>query len=287
MIKNLWFYNEIISVVVVTWLLAQCIKFIILFIRKKKVDFKVFLRTGGMPSAHTAVVATLALAIGLSCGFNSSSLALAFVFAVIVIYDALGIRQAAGYHARALNKLVLKVLKEKHLEKFKTSLGHKTSEVLAGVVLGLAVPLVFMWNKLAIPASIKEFLKPAYLFNMTPGSSFYYLIHCLIFFGFLVLLGIILSVVAWRCKNVIYKKLLSKIYTLLLTIGIIGFLLLFFRYENAYFLSSRFLLLVLFLSFIIWGIFIIYYSFTKFPFSLKDYKEYLRREKYIPRPKNH
>jgi len=289
MLKNLWFYNEIISVVALTWFLAQLIKFTILLVKNKKIkfsEFKAFISTGGMPSAHTAVVSSLALSVGILAGFNSVVFAISFIFTVIVIYDAVGVRRASGDHARALNKLVPRVLKDdsKH---FKTRIGHKPVEVFAGVLLGLLVPLLTMWSQLSLPEKWKQTLSYSYLFNVNPGSSFHYYGLFIFKFGAFLLIGIILTIISARTANLIYKKLYSKIYTFLLTIGAAGFLLLFFRYESVYFLSGRFLLIALFIASIIWVVIIAYYGFRKFPSELSTYNDYLRKEKYFPKQKKH
>ena len=72
---------------------------------------------------------------------------------------------------------------------------------------------------------------------------------------------------------------------MLITIGLVGLLLLFFRYENVYFLSGRFLLLFLVVALLVWLGFIVYYGIRKFPLEITDYKDFLRKEKYIPKSK--
>jgi acid phosphatase family membrane protein YuiD len=287
MINELWSFNIVISTVVATWFLAQLIKFIILWIRKRKIEFKIFISSGGMPSAHTAVVTSLALSLGILHNFRSPIFALSLVFAIIVIYDAVGVRQAAGDHARVLNKLVPRILKEEETKHFRTRLGHKPSEVFAGILLGLIVPIIALWNELAIPSTIKNLFTANYLFNLSPGSNFKYLTSLSIIFGLIIFTGLILAIFSWRNKNLVYKKLFSKIYTMLLTIGGIGILLLIFRYEDAYLLSARFLLFILFLAFIAWSLFIIYYGIKRLQKDLKIYNDYLRKEKYIPKNKSH
>jgi phosphatidylglycerophosphate synthase len=144
-----------------------------------------------------------------------------------------------------------------------------------------------MWNQIDFPSAIRNLFTQNYLFNLNPGSSFKFLIPLAAIFGVLVIAGIILAIISWRNKNLVYKKLFGKIYTLLLTIGAIGFLLLVLRYENAYVLSGRFLWIALFLGFIIWAGIVLYYGIKKFPKDIKTYSDYLRKEKYIPKSKNH
>lgn len=103
--------------------------------------------TGGMPSSHSAGVTALALSAGLRAGWASPLFAVAAVFAYIVIYDALGVRRAAGMHAALLNELVaqLRHLLDEGFEPrtLRTLLGHSSPQVFAGVALGVAVALLF------------------------------------------------------------------------------------------------------------------------------------------------
>jgi acid phosphatase family membrane protein YuiD len=103
--------------------------------------------TGGMPSSHSAGVTALALSAGLRVGWASPMFAISAVFAYIVIYDALGVRRAAGMHAALLNELVAQL---RHLldegfepQTLRTLLGHSSPQVFAGVALGAAVALLF------------------------------------------------------------------------------------------------------------------------------------------------
>lgn len=109
--------------------------------------FPRFFSTGGMPSSHSAGVSALAISVGVEVGWSSPLFAIAAVFAYIVIYDALGVRRAAGMHAALLNELVVQL---RHLldEGFepgtlRTLLGHSSPQVLAGVALGAIVALIF------------------------------------------------------------------------------------------------------------------------------------------------
>ena len=124
---------------------AQVLKVILVLITSKKIDFTRFIGSGGMPSSHSAFVVSLATAIGLKEGFRSSIFALAVVFALVVMYDAAGVRNAAGQMARKLNKLVEKweTDDDQNREKrLKELLGHTPIEVFAGAILGLAIGII-------------------------------------------------------------------------------------------------------------------------------------------------
>ena len=103
---------EALFVALTVPLIAQTIKFSLHLIFDKKIDFRLFTTTGGMPSAHSAFVVGLSTTVGLICGFNSIEFAIAFVNALVVMYDAAGVRRAAGKQARILNK-ILEELKKK------------------------------------------------------------------------------------------------------------------------------------------------------------------------------
>ena len=137
--------ESILFTAILSWFIAQILKVIFVLITSKKIDFTRFIGSGGMPSSHSAFVVSLATAIGLKEGFGSSIFALAVVFALVVMYDAAGVRRAAGQMARKLNKLVEKwgMEDDKNREKrLKELLGHTPVEVFAGAVLGLVIGII-------------------------------------------------------------------------------------------------------------------------------------------------
>lgn len=137
--------ESILFTALIGWFVAQVLKVIFVLISSKKVDFTRFVGSGGMPSSHSAFVVSLATAIGIKEGFGSSIFALAVVFALVVMYDAAGVRRAAGQMARKLNKLVEKWETEddKNREKrLKELLGHTPIEVFAGAVLGIVIGII-------------------------------------------------------------------------------------------------------------------------------------------------
>lgn len=119
--------------------IAQVLKFFIHLIVKKKVDFKLFTTTGGMPSSHSAGVVGLASAVGFISGFNSIDFAITMGYALVVMYDAAGLRRAAGKTAACLNRILDDFYKHDVQSvggKLKELLGHTPIEVFAGAVLG-------------------------------------------------------------------------------------------------------------------------------------------------------
>ncbi|AEV16426.1 MAG: divergent PAP2 family protein [Thermus sp.] len=138
--------NQIFWTALLANFLAQTLKLFIYYVLEGRFQWERFLETGGMPSSHSATVSALAIGVGLEEGFGSSLFAVAAVFALIVMYDATGIRRAAGLHAQLLNQLVQEL--QKVLEKgpapepLKELLGHTYLEVLVGALLGALVALL-------------------------------------------------------------------------------------------------------------------------------------------------
>ncbi len=135
----------------IAWTLAQILKLPIHYLREKEIHWSLLLQAGGMPSSHSALVSSTALSIGLYEGFDSSVFTISFVIAMIVIYDATGIRRQAGLHARAIN-LMIKDLVEGHplrsRDSFIEVLGHSPMEATMGVLLGVVIAiLVFLINQ--------------------------------------------------------------------------------------------------------------------------------------------
>ncbi len=143
--------NPLINVCVLSWCSAQLIKTLITLIKCKKFDRSRLSGSGGMPSSHSAVVSSVVLTAFIKFGFESPIFALAFVVAFIVMYDAIGVRWAAGLHAKAINNLV-KYLKENDrpdidkinhiIPELNESLGHRKIEVLGGVILGMVISIL-------------------------------------------------------------------------------------------------------------------------------------------------
>ncbi len=132
--------NNVLVTALTAWALAQIMKTVSWAIKERSLNFRRLVEPGGWPSAHSAFVTALAAAIGLKDGWESPSFALAAVFALIVMYDAAGVRRAAGKQARVLNAIVEDLNKrELHPERLKELLGHTPVEVLSGALLGILI----------------------------------------------------------------------------------------------------------------------------------------------------
>lgn len=133
--------NKYIYIPILIWVGIQSFKLIWDLVETKKFNFKRILGAGGMPSSHSAVVTSLATMIGRSEGFDSPVFALSVIFAVVVMYDATGVRRAAGKQARLLNKIIetpgLTGLQVQ--ERLVEVLGHTPMQVIVGALIGIAI----------------------------------------------------------------------------------------------------------------------------------------------------
>ena len=136
------FNNHVLLVALIACFTAQALKLLIELIKNGKVSVSVLTTTGGMPSAHSALVTALAAGVGQTIGWDSPEFALATVFAIIVMYDAAGVRQAAGKQARILNQVIDEMFQdhpEIAAERLKELLGHTPFQVIAGSALGVTI----------------------------------------------------------------------------------------------------------------------------------------------------
>lgn len=139
-LEQIW-NNKPIWNAFLAWFIAQVIKTVLTFLEMKKLDASRFYGAGGMPSSHTALVIAMTVTMGRIYGFDSGLFAISVVLSLIVMYDAAGIRRAAGLHAKALNQLFSKngLMLEKQLKEL---LGHTPLQVFAGAVLGIVVGIL-------------------------------------------------------------------------------------------------------------------------------------------------
>lgn len=141
---NFW-KESVLVTCIAAWFTAQLLKVIFTLIKNRRFDVRRFIGAGGMPSSHSSFVTSLATAIGLTNGFESGEFAICVVLAMIVMYDAAGVRRAAGQQARILNKLIEQWEKSDFSDtdkRLKELLGHTPKEVFAGAFLGIAIALL-------------------------------------------------------------------------------------------------------------------------------------------------
>ncbi len=135
--------NEILLSAVAGWFVAQVLKTIIHILVTKSFDPERLVGTGGMPSSHSATVCGLATAVGINYGTSGIEFALAFTFAIIVMYDALGVRRETGKQAKILNEMMgifnkmgTEMSTEDRLKEF---VGHTPFQVIVGALIGFGI----------------------------------------------------------------------------------------------------------------------------------------------------
>lgn len=147
MSSGIIFGNKILDVAIIACFLAQFYKVFAPLFKGRKANWVRLFQTGGMPSSHASTVVSLVTSIAIINGMKSVEFAIAMVFSSIVLYDATGIRRAAGEHAKALNKLVKSIEHKDNFDKiesnFKEFLGHTPMEVFWGCILGVITGIIF------------------------------------------------------------------------------------------------------------------------------------------------
>lgn len=136
--------NQTLIVAVLAWVSAQLIKFLSCLLIQGKVDFTRLTGPGGMPSGHAAMVSAMAVSVGRQAGWESTDFGVAVVLALVVMYDAAGVRRAVGKQARVLNMLVNELSRGNVNipAGLKEILGHTPFEVVAGSILGLLLAIM-------------------------------------------------------------------------------------------------------------------------------------------------
>lgn len=138
--------NKILLSGILSWATAQVIKMVLYSVVNKTLDFTRLVGDGGMPSGHSATVTAIALSIGLTNGFDSAIFALAAIFAIVVMHDAMGVRRETGKQAKVINDLIKIVYDEgtSPEDKLKEFVGHSPLQVVAGFALGILIALLMM-----------------------------------------------------------------------------------------------------------------------------------------------
>ncbi|HVN16788.1 MAG TPA: divergent PAP2 family protein [Anaerolineales bacterium] len=142
------FQNKVLISALVAWLMAQGLKVPFEYLRSRRWNWAMLLAAGGMPSSHSALIVGATDAIGLHLGYDSPLFALGVAIAMIVIYDAAGVRRQAGMHAERINYLFEELLRG-HMwsdDELREVIGHTPLEVTGGVLLGIIVATA-IWMK--------------------------------------------------------------------------------------------------------------------------------------------
>lgn len=140
--------NPVLFIGLFSWWLAQFLKVPIEYILHHRLNWGLWFSSGGMPSSHSALVTSVMLSIGIFDGFNTSAFALSVALAMIVLYDAAGVRREAGRHAEKINVLINEFFSGHPISdrQLKEVIGHTPAQVIAGVMMGIAIPLLFYWS---------------------------------------------------------------------------------------------------------------------------------------------
>ena len=135
-------WNKPFWAAILSWALAQGFKTIRPIVTERKFDASRLTGTGGMPSSHSSLVMALTTSVGKYNGFDSALFAISLIFSFVVMYDAAGIRRAAGKQAEIINYMI-EHHKLPELQKVKELLEHTPLEVFVGAILGIVVGLLF------------------------------------------------------------------------------------------------------------------------------------------------
>ena len=131
------------------WALAQLIKVITVLIREKRLDFRFFVSSGGMPSAHSATVCALATAVALIEGIDSVGFGITAILAIVVMYDAAGVRRAVSRQSVLLNRIVKEIMVRRPRDEVEHDLreliGHTPFQVVVGGLLGISLAWVWLF----------------------------------------------------------------------------------------------------------------------------------------------
>lgn len=138
--------NDVLWISILIMLLAQFLKPFTYYIKTRSFDWHHISETGDWPSSHSALISAVATGVGVEQGFDSAPFAIAVVIAMIVTYDAAGVRRQAGEHARAINQMIAELLSGHPISqlRYKEVLGHSRAEVTAGVIFG--VTMMLLWK---------------------------------------------------------------------------------------------------------------------------------------------
>lgn len=140
--------NKVFIIPICSWAVAQSLKVIITLIRERRLDLRYFFISGGMPSAHAALVSALATSVALIQGLGSAAFGISAILALVVMYDAAGIRQSVGNQSIALNRIMRELRLRSLITELERDLrefiGHTLFQVIIGSLLGIGVTLVWL-----------------------------------------------------------------------------------------------------------------------------------------------
>ncbi|MFC1952162.1 divergent PAP2 family protein [Chloroflexota bacterium] len=135
--------NSVLVIPICSWGIAQLLKVIIILMRGRHFDLSYFIISGGMPSSHSAVVTALATSVALVRGLASTTFGISVILALIVMYDAAGVRQSVGQQSKVLNRILQELKSRRPATELghdlKELIGHTRFEVIIGGLLGICI----------------------------------------------------------------------------------------------------------------------------------------------------
>lgn len=269
-------YNPYIIVPFAAWAIAQITKFA-LHAFKGKIDFRYLYASGGMPSVHSAVVCSLATTALLVDGLNSHLFGFTAIFAAIVMYDSFGVRRSAGEQAAAINMIIGSLDRQRvKLEQpdlhIREILGHQPREVTAGALLGVALAILFNYDKLG---AFGTFLQTV------PKRPELY-VYLGVFVALLVA-GVVTRLVlrAKYPKSKIIKQFAKRILTATQTVGWLGLLSVVLVYENASYFAWRLWPLLVLVVGVLWAWWLVTVSYKEVPATLAQEANEARKLKWL------
>lgn len=139
--------NKALVIPTGVWVISQVLKVLVVLAREKRLELQFLVGSGGMPSSHTALVCSLATVVGMTQGFGSVVFAVVAILAMVVMYDAAGVRRAVGRQSAILNRIVKELLEKRPRDEVERDLrefiGHTPFQVIAGAVLGIFI--AWLW----------------------------------------------------------------------------------------------------------------------------------------------
>ncbi|TRZ48698.1 MAG: divergent PAP2 family protein [Dehalococcoidia bacterium] len=139
--------TNVLVISICAWAVAQLMKVFVILVRDKRLDLRYFVTSGGMPSAHSAIVCALATAVAMTHGIGSVTFGIAVVLALIVTYDSAGVRQSVSQQSVVLNRIVQELRFKRPIAEVERDLrefiGHTPFQVIVGAALGILV--AWLW----------------------------------------------------------------------------------------------------------------------------------------------
>ena len=140
--------NKVLIIPLCSWAIAQLLKVIIVLIQKKQLDLRYLVISGGMPSSHSAFVSALAASVALIEGFGSTAFGISAILALVIMYDAAGVRHSVGQQSVVLNRIIRELRLRRPVVELgrdlKEFIGHTQFQVIIGGLIGIIVTLLWL-----------------------------------------------------------------------------------------------------------------------------------------------